>query len=134
MLEVATFKKDTRKASRANLLIKRYDVLYTTATQKSTWNGLRWEIWTESLSDVKQLEPNVSYSREAVWKSGKEKVKTGLKHLVKVERGGFRTLPNIYDGGFCKNSRRLLAFNYFAKRSILKVWQGSGYTSVPLSI
>ena len=48
------------------------------------------------------MEPNVSCSRESVWKSGKEKVKVGLKQLVKVDRGVFRTLSNIQDRGFAK--------------------------------
>ena len=52
----------------------------------------------------KKLEPNVSCSRESVWKSGKEKVKVDLKQLVKVDRGVFRTLSNIQDRGFCKNN------------------------------
>ena len=30
---------------------------------------------------------------------------------------------------FIENSQRLLVVNYFRKRSILDVWQGSGYAS-----
>ena len=37
-------------------------------------------------------------------------------------RGELRILPNILDGTFCKI---LKAVHYFAKTSILDVWQGS---------
>ena len=42
-------------------------------------------------------------------------------------KGVFRTLWNIWDGAFCKNSKHMEADIVFAKCFILDIWQGSEY-------
>ena len=48
-----------------------------------------------------------------------------LKHrqLIPKTRNIFKTLPNIYNAAFCKNSSQLKAVNHFAKSWIIDVWQ-----------
>ena len=48
---------------------------------------------------------------------------------VITARGELRILPYIYDEAFCKNSQKQKAVHYFAKISILDVWQVSEYAS-----
>ena len=49
--------------------------------------------------------------------------------VVTSFRGELKILPYIQDGAFSKNSQKWKAFTFFAKTSILDVWQGSEYVS-----
>ena len=48
-----------------------------------------------------------------------------FEKIVNFYKGKFKTLPNIWDGAFWRNSQN--PFTIFAKISMLDIWQGSGY-------